>query len=95
VHIQEHVVADVDSNAILFIEEWITLSTGEIMAGHFAALNDIVEEDGHWYFTGTYLYEFVADIEQSRQMFDATYQNMTIFLENEDVEAVYQSLAKY
>jgi hypothetical protein len=95
VRIQEHIVINADSNAILFIEEWIALSTGEIMAGHFAAINDVIEEEGQWYFTGTYLYDFVKDVEQSKQMFDATYRNMVTFLENEDVEVVYQSLAKY
>lgn len=95
VHIQEHVLVDAQTHAVMFIEDWITLSMDEVMAGHFAALNEVVEEEGQWYFAGTYLYDFVSDVEQSKQMFDQTYESMLLFQENEDVEAIYQQLSDY
>lgn len=94
--IQERVLVDRASHAVIFIEEWIETEKG-VMLGSFAALNEVIEESGLWYFAGTYLYmnpPAEDEIQDRIEMFDKTYENMLLFIENEDVDEVYNHLSK-
>lgn len=96
--IQEHVLVDQDSDRVIFIEESVDLD-GTVQLGNFAALNGVREEEGIWYFVGVYLYDWQPDssdqIDEVVQGFQATYENMLSFIENEDVDAVYNQLQQY
>lgn len=95
--VQEHVLVDRSSNAVIFIEEWISTKKG-IESGCFAALNNIIEENGLWYFAGTYLYNDKPnqnEIHKRIEMFTKTYENMMIFIENENVEEAYNQLSRF
>jgi hypothetical protein len=97
-NIQEHVLVDRIYDNIIFIEELIEDSSQGIELGCFAALNSILEEEGAWYFTGTYLYNWEPDTETMNdtiQMFKKTYENMASFIENNDVDAIYHQLSEY
>lgn len=92
--VEEHVLIDQDSNAVIFVEELIETKKG-VMLGCFAALNDIIEEDGQWYFVGTYLYGSKPtdnEILERKESFRETYENMLYFVENEDVDKIYNQL---
>lgn len=96
--VQEHVLVDQNSKQVIFIEEWVLDSEGILHPGSFAAINSIIEEEGKWYFAGTYFYKEapdVSDVPDIIQMFKMTYENMMSFLENEDVDQVYNQLHKY
>jgi len=96
--VQEHVLVDQNSMQVIFIEEWVMDSNEVIHPGSFAAINGIIEEDGQWYFAGTYLYKDAPDASKVPaiiQMFQKTYENMISFQENEDVDQVYNQLHKY
>lgn len=96
--LQERVLVDQKTKKVIFIEDWVDIG-GQILPGSFAAVNAIVEKNGHWYFTGSYLYETnptdTKTEESIMEMFKMTYENMLTFLKNEDVEAVYQQLRHY
>lgn len=94
--IQENVLIDRASNSVIFIEEAITTTEG-IESGEFAAMNTVIEENGQWYFAGTYLYNdkpSADKIDERIDMFAKTYENMMSFIENEDVQGVYDQLKK-
>lgn len=96
--VQEHVLVDQNSMQVIFIEEWVMDSNGVVYPGSFTAINSIIEEEGHWYFAGTYIYKDAPDaskVPSIIQMFQMTYENMISFLENEDVDQVYDQLCKY
>jgi hypothetical protein len=96
--VQEHVLVDQNSRQVIFIEEWVMDSNEVIHPGSFAAINSIIEEEGQWYFAGTYFYKDAPDASKFPaiiQMFQKTYENMILFLENEDVDQVYNQLHKY
>lgn len=96
--IQEHVLINRESNQVIFIEESVTDANGDVQLGSFAAQNGIIEEQGSWYFVGTYLYNWEPTTEKVRdiiQMFQDTYENMMHFTENEDVDFVYDHLHEY
>ena len=93
--IQEHVLVDQDANRVIFIEEFILDANGESHVGSFVALNQVIEEDGSWYFAGTYLYPREPDTDkifETMHMFRDTYEKMMSFIEDEDVDAVYESI---
>lgn len=93
--VQEHVL--VDQNRVIFVEEWV-ITEGKIQPGKFAAVNRIIEENGVWYFAGTYLYEEGSDekgVAESSEMFRKTYENMAAFAESDDVNVIYASLKPY
>ncbi len=95
--VQEHVLVDKAMNRVIFIEEWIATEDG-LQPGSFASVNAVTEENGHWYFAGTYLYETpptLEDLGAREEMFRETYENMLFFLEQEDLEASYQQLIPY
>lgn len=97
-YVRERVLTDPDSPSIIFIEESVTLPSGKTVEGSFAALNQVIENNGQWYFTGTYLYgeePSSSDVERRMGMFRKTYENMLSFIENEDVEAAYGQLQSY
>ena len=94
----EHTLVDKESKSILFIEENEVLPNGERIEGSFAALNTIAEENGQWYFSGTYLYpdSFTAqEVAQNEQMFLQTYENMIAFIKNRQVDLIHGQLFKY
>lgn len=94
--IQENVLIDRASNSVIFIEESIRTPEGT-SSGEFAAINRIIEEDGQWYFAGTYLYNDKPSqdkIDERIDMFAKTYENMMRFIEKEDVQGFYDQLEK-
>lgn len=96
--IQEHVLMDPTSHSIIFIEESITLQTGETLPGAFMALNRLMEEDGTWYFSGIYLFDTVPTEQETQErveMFRLTFENMIHFTENNDVTEAYSQLKEY
>jgi Domain of unknown function (DUF1857) len=95
--IQENVLIDRASNSVIFIEEAIKTAEG-IESGEFAAINRVIEENGQWYFAGTYLYNdnpSADKINERIDMFAKTYENMMSFIEKEDVQGIYDQLKKY
>ncbi len=77
--VQEHVLVDQNSMQVIFIEEWVMDSDEVIHPGGFAAINSIIEEEGQWYFVGTYLYEEApqaSEVSATIQMFQKTYENI-------------------
>ncbi len=93
--VQEHVLLDHKKARIIFIEEWVIDSNNIEHPGCFAAINSVIEEEGMWYFAGTYFYnekKKSADIPSTIRMFQETYENMISFIENEDVESNYNQL---
>lgn len=96
--VQEHVLVDQVSWQVIFIEDWVMDSSGVTHPGCFAAINSIIEEAGHWYFAGTYLYKNAPEassVPTIIKMFRETYENMISFSEDEDVDLVYNRLHKY
>jgi hypothetical protein len=95
--IQENVVIDRASNSVIFIEESIKTTEGT-KSGEFSAINKVIEENGQWYFTGTYLYNDKPSqdkIDERIDMFAKTYENMMNFIEKEDVQGIFDQLKKY
>jgi hypothetical protein len=93
--VQEHILVDFYSNAVIFIEEFAKLPNGKVLPGAFAARNSVIEEDGVWYFTGMYLYPdqpIDEEIQSRKAMFRLTYENMMEFMKNSDVDAVFNRL---
>lgn len=91
--IQEHVLVDKASNAVIFVEDWIN---NETVVGNFAAINQVIEQNGTWYFAGTYVYgDSQKDVSSKIQMFDVTHKNMMEFLKNEPVDEVHKQLKQY
>lgn len=96
--VQEHVLVDHESAQVIFIEEWVIDSDNIQYPGSFAAINSVIEEEGTWYFAGTYFYNEKpknADIPNTIRMFQETYENMISFIENEDVDYYYNQLHSY
>jgi hypothetical protein len=96
--VQEHVLIDQTDDNIIFIEEFIEDIDSGVQLGCFAAINSILEEEGCWYFAGTCLYDWEPEAEtinKTIQMFRKTYENMIFFIENEDIDAVYNQLSDY
>jgi hypothetical protein len=96
--VQEHVLVDQNSMQVIFIEEWVMDLNGMMHPGSFAAINSIIEEEGRWYFVGTYFYKdahHVSEVPAIIQMFQKTYENMILFLENEDIDLVFDQLCRY
>lgn len=96
--VQEHVLLDHESAQVIFIEEWVLDSNNIQHPGCFAAINSVIEEEGAWYFAGTYFYNEKpknADIPNTIHMFQETYENMISFIENEDVDFYYNQLHSY
>lgn len=96
--VQEHVLVDQNSRQVIFIEEWVMDSNETVHPGCFVAINSIIEEEGQWYFAGTYFYKDApepSEVPAIIQMFQKTYENMISFLENEDVDQVYNQISKY
>lgn len=96
--IQEHLLVDKGSNKVIFIEETVEVESDKIFPGCFVAVNEIVEENGFWYFAGTYLYNSKPEsdkIENTVKMFQATYDNMMSFIETGKVAEVYNQLSKF
>ena len=94
----EHVLVAPNYQHVIFIEEYATDSNGIIHPGGFAALNSIVEENGHWYFVGLYLYRETPDVSEYseiREMFDKTFRNMLIFSATGNVDLVFSKLKVY
>ena len=94
----EHVLVDKESPRVIFIEEAELLPNGEKKVGSFAAINRVVEEEGGWFFTGSYLYNWEPspeEISELCQLFQDTYDNMIIFMEKENVERAYEELQKF
>jgi len=94
--IQENVLIDRASNSVIFIEESITTKEG-IESGEFAAINRVIEENGQWYFAGTYLYNDKPSQDKTDEridMFAKTYENMMNFIEKDDVQGAYDQLKK-
>lgn len=94
----EHVLVDQESDSLIFIEEFIILPSGEKVPGAFAAINQVREENGAWFFSGIYLYDERPAREQIAErvaMFDLTYHNMLLFIETSDVESIYLSLKSF
>lgn len=92
--VQEHTL--IDQDRVLFIEQWVISENG-VEPGRFSAFNRIVEEEGKWYFDGTYLYDEPASVEEAAQrceMFRKTYENMAAFIEQADVNEVESKLKK-
>ena len=82
----------------IFIEEWVIDSNNVEQPGSFAAINSVIEEEGKWYFAGTYFYNDKpsnSDIPNKIRMFQETYENMISFIENEDVDHYYNQLQQY
>lgn len=95
--IQEHTLIDPILNSVIFIEEWISTKNG-ILLGCFAALNEIIEENGKWYFAGTYLYNDKPspnEISERIEMFAQTYENMLKFSESEDIKEAFNELKPF
>lgn len=95
--IQENVLIDQASNSVIFIEKSITTKDG-VESGEFAAINKVIEENGHWYFAGTYIYNDHPSQEKINQrinMFTKTYENMMDFIEKGSVQEIYNQLKKY
>ncbi|MBA3239542.1 MAG: DUF1857 family protein [Parachlamydiaceae bacterium] len=96
--VQEHVLVDQNSMQVIFIEEWVMDTNEVIHPGSFAAINSLIEEGGQRYFAGTYFYKDAPDVSKVPaiiEMFNKTYENMILFLENEDVDHIYNQLYKY
>ncbi|MBA3286141.1 MAG: DUF1857 family protein [Nitrosopumilus sp.] len=96
--VQEHVLLDHVTAQAIFIEEWVIDSNNIQYPGSFAAINSVIEEEGMWYFAGTYFYNEKpqdADIPNTISMFQETYENMISFIENEDVDYYYNQLYSY
>lgn len=96
--VQEHVLVDHESPQVIFIEEWAIDSNNIEHPGSFAAINSVIEEEGKWYFAGTYFYNEKpsnSDIPNTIRMFQETYENMISFIESEDVDYYYSQLQKY
>ncbi len=96
--VQEHVLVDAASDAVIFIEESVVLPNGEVQPGAFAALNSVIEENGSCYFSGIYLYDDQPSDRQAQErktMFRLTYENMIGFMESDDVELAFDRLGKY
>jgi hypothetical protein len=94
----EHVLMDNESAQVIFIEEWVMDSNNVQYPGSFASINSVMEEEGTWYFAGTYFYNEKpknADIPNKIRMFQETYDNMILFIENEDVDCYYSQLHPY
>lgn len=92
--VQEHVLMDSKSNAVIFIEEWEEKDNAR-SDGKFAALNNIIEENGIWYFIGIYLYyddPLLHEVENRKVMFKRTYENMLEFSKTNDVGRIYEQL---
>ncbi|MBA2728723.1 MAG: DUF1857 family protein [Parachlamydiaceae bacterium] len=54
--VHEHVLLDQASDSIIFIEESVKILNGEVYPGTFISINTLSDENGYWYFAGTYLY---------------------------------------
>jgi hypothetical protein len=96
--VQEHVLVDHKPTQVIFIEEWAIDANGIEHPGSFAAINSVIEEEGHWYFAGTYFYNEKpsnSDIPNTIRMFQETYENMISFIEHEDVDYYYNLLHSY
>lgn len=96
--IQEHVLVDSGAHTVIFVEQFVRLPNGQEIPGAFAAINQVVEEEGCWYFSGAYLYAeepSLDKIQERKEMFRKTYDNMIDFIQRDDVEAVYASLQLY
>jgi hypothetical protein len=94
----EHILVDKKSKSVLFIEEREVFPNGEEIAGCFAALNTVVERDGHWFFSGTYLYAqrpSSEDIQETKLVFQHTYENMIAFLKSGQIDSIYDQLQEY
>jgi hypothetical protein len=88
---------DHESAQVIFIEECVD-SNNIQYPGSFAAINSVIEEEGTWYFAGTYFYNEKPrneDISNKIGMFQKTYENMISFIENEDVDFYYNQLHSY
>ena len=96
--IQEHVLVDGKGNQVIFIEESSVEPNGVMKQGSFAAWNGVIEENNSWYFAGLYLYNCkpdADDIQETVHMFRQTYENMMSFIENADVDIVYNQLSQF
>lgn len=96
--VQDRILVDKELPRILFIQEWFIDSNGKKQPGNFAAVNAVIQENGHWYFFGEYLYPLEAPAEAIEGMlitFCETYENMLLFLEKDDVDAVLRSLKTF
>ena len=96
--VQEHVLLDHESAQVIFIEEWVLDSKNIQYPGSFASINSVIEDEGTWYFAGTYFYNEKpknADIPNKIRMFQETYKNMISFIENENVDFYYNQLRSY
>lgn len=96
--VQEHVLVDQQSSQVIFIEEWVIDSNNIEHLGSFAAINSVIEEEGKWYFAGIYFYNEKPSnfkIPNTIHMFQETYENMILFIENEDVDYYYNQLHQY
>ena len=90
--VNEHILMDPSSNAVIFIEESVTTQNGN-EPGCFTALNEIIEESGQWFFAGSYLYDSAPEDASKRiEMFKKTFENMVIFSESEDVDRIFNQL---
>lgn len=95
--ILEHVLVDSPSNTVIFVEEQIKSENG-VFPGSFTALNQIIEENGQWFFQGFYLYQNRPSeerIQDNIAMFWETYQNMTSYIEDQKFEARLQNELQY
>jgi hypothetical protein len=96
--IWEHTLVDKKSKSVLFIEEQEVLPNGQRIEGCFVGLNTVIEKDRQWYFSGTYLYTekpSSEQIAQREQMFLHTYENMIAFIENGQIDSIYDQLHPY
>lgn len=93
--VQDRILVDNGLPRILFIQEWFIDSEGNKRPGNFAAVNAVIQENGCWYFFGEYLYAMEPPEEAVNGMMETfweTYQNMLLFIRNEDVDEIFQSL---
>jgi hypothetical protein len=95
--ILEHILVDHPTNSHIFIEELVKTQEEERL-GSLAALNRVIEENGLWYFQGTYLYADKPNDDEicdRFEMFNQTYENMRLFIENENVDEIFEQLKKF
>lgn len=82
--ILEHVLVDISSNTVIFIEQWVKSEKG-VFPGSFTAVNQVIEENGQWFFQGFYLYQNRPSeerIQDNMNMFWETYQNMISYIDH-------------
>lgn len=96
--VQERILINQNPTQVIFISEWANMH-GQLLPDNFVAINEVIEKDGQWYFSGSYLYGTnpteSASEESMVEMFKTTDENMLKFIKNEDVEAIYNQLHPY